>query len=355
MKKDISILPDSSIKEALKKLDKTAEKTLFVIDVANRLLGTITDGDIRRYILKTGKIEGKVEDIYNKNPIKILTTEFSIEDVKSIMLKKKIEVIPVIDEENKLIDYYTWNELFSGSSPKIQKKLLTGVPVVIMAGGKGTRLDPLTKILPKPLIPVGEKTMVEHIIDNFKTFGIEKFYFILNYKGTMIEAYFNSIERDYQIEFIWEKEFLGTAGGLKLLENKLNGDFVVSNCDILVKADFYDVYNYHKDNESFLTSITSIQHHKIPYGVVNIQNGGKIKNIEEKPEYSFQINTGVYFFNSEVFKYIPDNKYFDMPELIKSLIKNNKKVLAYPVNESNYVDMGQWEEYKMVLKNFLEV
>lgn len=355
MKKDISILPDSYIKEALKKLDKTAEKTLFVVDTDNKLLGTITDGDIRRYILRTGSIEGKVEEIYNKNPIKIFKSEFNIEKIKDIMLKNKIEVIPVIDENNMIIDYYTWEELFSNTLQEKRENLSIRIPVVIMAGGKGTRLDPLTKILPKPLIPVGEKTMVEHIIDNFKTFGLEKFYFILNYKGTMIEAYFNSIEKDYQIEFIWEKEFLGTAGGLKLLENKLKGDFVVSNCDILVKADFYDVYNYHKDNESCLTSITSIQHHKIPYGVVNIQNGGKIKNIEEKPEYSFQINTGVYFLNSEVFKYIPDNKYFDMPELIKSLINNNKKVLAYPVNESNYMDMGQWEDYKMVLKNFLEV
>lgn len=355
MKKDISILPDASIKEALKKLDKTAEKTLFVVDNQNKLLGTITDGDIRRYILKTGTIEGKIEEVYNKNPIKIFKTEFNIEKVKSIMLKNKIEVIPVLDENNRVVDYYTWQELFSETLQDERKFLSIDIPVVIMAGGKGTRLDPLTKILPKPIIPIGEKTMVEYIIDNFKKFGIKHFCLILNYKGAMIEAYFNSIEKDYQIEFIWEKEFLGTAGGIKLLENKITGDFIVSNCDILVKADFYDVYNYHKDNGSFLTSITSIQHHKIPYGVVNIQNGGEIKNIEEKPEYTFQINTGVYFLNSKIFKYIPLNKYFDMPELIKSLIKDNKKVLAYPVNESDYIDMGQWEEYKMVLKNFLEV
>jgi len=354
-KKDIFIKKSATLVEALKKLDKTAEKTLIVIDDDGHLLGTVTDGDIRRYIIKTGKLEGLVKDFYQKNPLFITKKDFNQEKVKEIFLKQKIELLPIVDENNVVCDFITWTEIFGEDATKTVSYKKIDVPVVIMAGGKGTRLAPITRILPKPLIPVGEKTMVEHIIDNFRSFGVKKFYFTVNYKGELIEAYFKGIKKDYEVEFIWEKDYLGTAGSLKFLEGKIIGDFIVSNCDVLLKANFSEILEFHKENRALFTSITAIQHYKIPYGVVSIKNGGIISNIIEKPEYTFQVNTGVYILNSKVLKYIPLNSYFDMPDLVKVLLQEGEKVFAYPVNENDYIDMGQWEEYKEAFRKLSEL
>lgn len=346
--KDLFINPKSSIKEALKKLDQTAEKTLLVVDNNKKLLGTITDGDIRRYIIKYGLLEGSIENIYNRRPITIFENEINGKKIKDIFLQKKIDVLPVVDKSGKIVKYLTWYQAFGeeGKPAWKTRQRSLGLPVVIMAGGKGKRLAPFTDVFPKPLIPIGEKTMVEHIISNFKDFGVIKFFLTLNYKGELIESYFNSIEKDYKIEFIWEEKFLGTAGSLKLIEQEITTDFIVSNCDIMIKADFLEIYEFHKKNNSVFTSITSIQHYKIPYGVVRTGKGGKVINIEEKPEHTFQINTGVYILNKRALKYIPENTRFDMPDLIKNLIANNENVFAFPVSGSSYVDVGQWEEYK---------
>ncbi len=348
MDSNILIFPGDSLKVALKKLNETAEKTLIVVNENKKLIGTLTDGDVRRYIIKTGNLEGLVEDFYNKNPIFIFKSSINNkEKLKSIFLNNKIELLPVVDYEYKVVDYITWSEIFTESG---REKKQLDIPVVIMAGGKGTRLKPFTKIFPKPLIPVGDKTMIEHIINSFREFGIKNFYVIINYKGELIETYFKNIEKNYNIEFIWEEEFLGTAGSLYLLKNKLNSDFIVSNCDILLDVDYSEVFEFHKKNKAYFTSITSIQHFSIPYGVVHVSNGGKVKDIKEKPEYTFQINTGVYILNPNVLDYIPENKHIDMPQLIRALIEDNKKVLAYPINEGDYIDMGQWKEYKLALE-----
>jgi len=351
VERDIFIDENALIKEALKKLDETSEKTLLVVDKKRHLLGTLTDGDIRRYIIRTGQLSGTIKSIYNKDPIVIKKNNVSEKRIKEIFLEKKIEVLPIVDEANKVVNYLVWTQVFSEQEKfnLFQDKKIN-IPVVIMAGGKGTRLAPFTYVLPKPLIPVGDKTMVELIIDNFRIFGVKKFFLTLNYKGEMIEAYFNGIEKDYEIEFVWEDKFLGTAGSLRLLEDKLEEDyFIVSNCDILIRANFSEVLKFHKSNQAVFTSITAIQHYRIPYGVVNVQNGGVIESIEEKPEYIFQVNTGVYLLNKTILNLIPENQYFDMPNLIKKLLSEGKKVLAYPVNESDYIDVGQWEDYKRAL------
>ncbi len=346
MKKDILIAPEADLKEALKKLDKTAEKTLFVVDSKNRLMGSLTDGDVRRYILKTGKLEGKVIEFCNRSPFYVRENKLNKRRLKKIFLDKKFEVVPIINDLNEFVSYITWTEILLKEQKEVLENKKIDIPVVIMAGGKGTRLSPFTEVLPKPLIPIGGKTVVEMIIDKFKSFGINKFYLTLNYKGELIKAYFDGIKKDYDIHFIWEKKFLGTAGSLSFLKDKIKGNFIVSNCDILINADFSKVLEFHKNSSSIFTSITSIQRYKIPYGVVNIKHGGLISEIIEKPEYVFQINTGIYVLSSESFSYIPESEYYDMPELIKKLMDNNKKVFAYPVNESDYIDVGQWEEYK---------
>lgn len=347
--KNLFISPTSTIKEALKKFNEIGEKVLIVVDENNHLLGTITDGDIRRYILNTGTIEGTVENAYNKNP-KFIYSNDSKEKAKQIMLENKVEILPVIDNQKRVVDYIVWTDLFEDKFEYYEPKEKIDIPVVIMAGGKGTRLDPFTKVLPKPLLPVKDKTIVEHIIDSFKKFGYYKFILILNYKGKLIESYFNAIDKDYSIEFLWEDNFYGTAGALSLLKDIDSENFFVSNCDILLKINYLDVLKTHMGTKADFTTITSIKHYKVPYGVVETGENNFVKKINEKPETTFQINTGVYLINKNILDYIPEKKYLDMPNLIHMLIENDHKVLAYPINESDYLDTGQWDEYKKTLK-----
>ncbi|BAT72261.1 nucleotidyltransferase [Thermosulfidibacter takaii ABI70S6] len=349
--KDIFISPKATIKEALKKLNEAAEKVLLVVNENYTLLGTLTDGDVRRYILKTGTIDGHIKDVYNSNPIFIYEHQ-SKEDAKRTIFKNKIEVLPVLDRNRKVVGFYRWVDFYEKDLREVVKTEKIDIPVVIMAGGKGTRLDPFTKVLPKPLLPIKDKTVTELIIDSFKKFGIRRFYLTLNYKGKVIESYFNSIEKDYEIEFLWEKEFLGTAGSLYMLRDIKDDLFFVSNCDILLNVNYVDVYKYHLKMNAVFTSITSIQNHRIPYGVVYIKEGGVIEKIEEKPEHTLQINTGVYLLNKETLRYIAPNSYLDMPQFINKLLEQNKKVIAYPINETDYIDVGQWDEYKRAMKLF---
>lgn len=349
MQKDILIYATESIKDALKKLDKTAKKVLLVIDNKDRLLGTLTDGDIRRYILTGRSLENDIKEVYNKNPTYIRKENFSMDLAKRILLKKKIELLPILDERDKVIDFTTWDQAFSGDDKSIAVISKINIPVVIMAGGRGTRLEPFTKILPKSLIPIGDKPILEIIIDEFKKQGVSEYYITISHKGEMIESYFKSIKKDYKIKYVRENDRLGTAGSLKLLEGKINDIFVVSNCDVIVKANFEEVVNMHKKQNASLTILSAIQHYKIPYGIVKFKEGGKVIDIHEKPEYTFAINTGVYVMNKESLQFIPDNSCIDMTDLIKSLINNNKKIVMYPVNENDYIDIGQWEEYKKVI------
>lgn len=346
----ITISGKSSVKEALKKLDQTAEKVLLVVTEDNALLGTLTDGDVRRYILKGKKLEDNIEQIYNKNPVSIQSAEYSIELAREIMLLRKIELIPIVNETNKIIDYIPWDKAFGNRSAEAQKGPSLGIPAIIMAGGKGTRLEPFTNVLPKPLIPAGNKTIIETIMDRFIKNGIEQFYISLNYKGEMIQAYFKSIDNQYDARFIHEKDYYGTAGSLKLLKSEeIKDDFIVSNCDVIVDTNYAEVLKFHQENEAVLTILSSIRHHKMPYGVISFKKGGVVSDIVEKPEFTVTINTGVYIMNKECLGFIPKNKRFDMPELIKVLLKADKKIITYPVNESNYIDIGQWDEYKKAI------
>ena len=346
LKKNILIHETQSVKDAFKKLDKTAEKVLLVVDNTNKLIGTISDGDIRRHLLRGEKLENSIQDVYNKKPKYLIKGDFSLDIVRQIFLKEGIGVIPIINSAHEVVDFITWAEAFSDKKEEQMSQNKLDIPVIIMAGGKGTRLDPFSRIFPKPLIPIGDKPIIEIVIDEFRKQGIDKYYLTINYKGEMIESYFNHIQKDYQIEYIRENIFLGTAGSLKLLEKKINNVFIVSNCDVLVKADFREVVEIHQKQNASLTILSSIQYYKLPYGIVEFKEGGKVIRILEKPEYTFPINTGVYILSKESLRFIPKNISFDMTDLIEILIKNKQKVITYPVNENDYIDIGQWEEFK---------
>lgn len=351
--KDITITSDISVRDALKKLDFCATKVLVIIGKCGTLLGSITDGDIRRFILNDGDINSTISSIYNKDPRYVIEGKYTKEDIRKIIVKNKIELIPIVDKDNKYKSYYSWDTILHESERTIiyDNSALKDVPIIIMAGGKGTRLKPFTDVFPKPLVPIQEKPIMDWIITEFQKFGAQHFAGTLNYKGKMIEAYYNSIPKNYSLEFVWEEDFYGTAGSLVLLKDKIQSTFIVSNCDIIVKANYAKVLAFHRKNKSMMTVISSMQHHKIPYGVMEFENGGKVKAINEKPEYTFPINTGVYILEKECLDYIPENSFFHITHLMEKLISHHKNVYTYPVNESDYIDIGQWEEYTSAIEN----
>jgi len=352
MFEDLLIHPEISISKALKKFNEAGEKVLLVINEQKKLMGTITDGDIRRAVLSGYSIEDSIGPVFNASPEFIFQAEFDLDIVRKILIDHKIDLLPVVNEQKEVVDFITWSRAFSGHGLHEKKTGKINIPVVIMAGGKGTRLEPLTTIIPKPLIPVGPKTIVEHIMERFMNNGVNEFYFTLNYLGEMIKAYLNSIDSKNKLHYVFEQEYYGTAGSLKLIDGKLPQTLIVSNCDILVNTDYSKVVDFHKSNGSFLTILSAFQRHSIPYGVIEFKEDGVVTQIREKPEKTVVINTGVYVLESKCLEYIPDMKKFHMTDLIGKLMDDGKKVSTYPVNEDDYIDIGQWDEYRKAVKQF---
>ena len=338
--------PDASIKDALKQMDKVASKTLFVAR-DNVLLGSISDGDIRRAILRSISFDTKSSEIMNTSPFS-LQEGFDAEQAKKVMLEKRFEAIPVLNKQKRITDILFWNQLLANQ--KKEYKNLSDVPVVIMAGGKGTRLEPFTSIFPKPLIPFGNKTIIESIMDEYNKFNIGSFYISVNYKARLIKTYLEESIPNYSFQYIEENIPLGTAGSLKLIADKVEKSFFVSNCDIIIKDDYAAIYDYHCNNNYDLTLVASARHYTIPYGVVKFKKGGALSSISEKPEFNFFVNTGMYILKPEVLDLIPANSFFHITNLINELSKNGGKVGVYPVSEKSWVDVGQWEEYNNALK-----
>jgi dTDP-glucose pyrophosphorylase/CBS domain-containing protein len=346
LKEKMFVKESDTVKTTMKRMDVAGYKTVMVVDDASRLVGVVTDGDIRRWILADKSLQDSVEAVTNKNPI-TLKEGYALSDCKQLMLDNVIEVIPVVNKSRKVVDVILWSDCFS--QKKHYDKL--DLPVVIMAGGKGKRLEPFTDVLPKPLIPVGRKTIIEHIIERFTQHQINKVYISVNYKSELIKAYFTAEKRDYDVSFIDEEKQLGTVGALKMLGD-ISSPFFVTNCDILIDADYSDIYRYHKDNNCKATIISSVVHYSVPYGVLSIQNGGTLKDIDEKPEMDILVNTGLYLFEPDVLKYIPDDSFMDANNLFKKMSDDGSKIGVYPVSQKSWVDIGQWAEYKKALNIF---
>ncbi|MBF8984174.1 NTP transferase domain-containing protein [Lutibacter sp. B2] len=223
-------------------------------------------------------------------------------------------------------------------------------PVVIMAGGEGTRLHPITKVLPKPLVPIGDIPIAERIINKFVNFGCEKFYLTINYKKNLIKAYFNDIKKNYEIEYVEEEKPLGTAGSLYLLKDKIKETFFLNNCDILINENYYKMLKYHKENNNKITVIASRENYIVPYGVIKVDEKSVIKEIIEKPKYDFLVNTGMYILEPETLYDIPENEFYHIIDLVKVNINKGEKVGVYPISQESWLDMGQIEEMENMFK-----
>ncbi|NOX34958.1 MAG: NTP transferase domain-containing protein [Deltaproteobacteria bacterium] len=351
MLEKLLISPSISISDTLKQFNSSGEKVLLVTS-GRKLKGVITDGDIRRAVLSGSSIDDTITGVFNREPTYLLESEFDLEIAKSKFLQHKIDLLPIVNKNREVIDYISWSMAFSEQNLSAKPLGRIDLPVVIMAGGKGTRLEPLTTIIPKPLIPVGTKTIVEHIMERFITNGVDEFYFTLNYLGEMIKAYLNSVDKKNKLYYVFEKDYFGTAGSLKLLEDRMPQIFIVSNCDILVNVDYSKVLKFHKSNHADLTMLSAFQRHRIPYGVIEFKQDGVVTRIHEKPEKTVVINTGVYVLNLECLHHIPGDQMFHMTDLIDVLMSKGKKVCTYPVNEDDYIDIGQWDEYRKAVKQF---
>jgi len=339
-----------SIKETLARLDETAEKVLFIVDNENKLMGALTDGDVRRYLLSGKSLDGDIAKIFNNSPKFLYAKDLSQDDVKNLFIEHKLLLLPILDSNNTICDILKWNDVFlKDANIRIKRKKIN-VPVVIMAGGKGTRLDPFTKVLPKPLIPIGDRPVIEIIIDRFAEFGIRDFYITLNHKGKMIKAYFEDFNPRYKITYIEEKKPLGTAGGLRYIQGKTGKCFFVSNSDIVIKADYSEILNFHNRLTNDITVVASVKHYNVPYGICDIDDGGNLIRIREKPDFGFLVNTGMYVLNANVIEVIPYDKSYHMTQLIDDVRNNGGKVGVYPVSEKSWTDIGDWANYKEALE-----
>lgn len=332
------ITGEYSIIDAMKLMDESGSKILFVTE-SGKVRAALTDGDIRRWILKNGELTASVSNAANYSPLYLRESQKS--EAYNLMRTKKIECVPILDENDYLSGVVFWNEEEYGT---LSEKRKLNLPVVMMAGGMGTRLYPYTNVLPKPLIPVGELPIAEHIINQFVEFGCNSFYLVVNFKKNMIKAYFGETEHDYSIDYAEENEPLGTGGGLSLLKGKINETFILTNCDILIREDFNKIYEQHKKSGNLITMICSAKDFKIPYGIVEIDDDGEIKELREKPSLSFLTNTGCYIVEPQVINELEDNTRIGFPDVIDKYRTQGYKVGVYPISESSWLDMGQLDE-----------
>ena len=340
------IKKDATILEALKLMDFTSTKLLIVFD-QEAFIGVLSIGDIQKAIIENRSMETKIHTIMRKDYIVAKSTDDK-RTILNLMQEHRIECMPVVNEDNRLVSAYLWSDLFD-SDIHIEPVQLN-LPVVIMAGGEGNRLKPLTNVLPKPLIPLGEKTMIELIMDQFSNYGCNKFFISVNYKAEMIKYYLSTLtDKNYNITFFQENMPLGTVGSLHLLKGKIDSTFFISNCDIIIDQDVSEIYRYHKETENEITIVAALKTYSIPYGIMETSKDGRLLSISEKPDITLKINTGLYLLEPHLINEIPENQLFHITTLIENLQKQERKVGVFPVSEKSWKDIGEWSEYKKYL------
>lgn len=335
----------SSLLHAMKQMDIVKVKMLFIFE-DEHFVGIITLGDIQRAIIKNIPLDQQVSNIVDGHKKYGYISE-SPDSIRKKMLYLRAECMPVLDEQGELADVIFWRDLFENEETDLRKKI--DLPVVIMAGGKGTRLKPLTNVIPKPLIPVSDKTILEVILDQFEDIGCHKFYMSVNYKADMMKYYLSQLVHQYDIEFFMEDKPLGTIGSVSLLKGKIKTPFFVSNCDSINEQDYRDVYDYHISNHNDMTIVTMVKSITIPYGVIETGEDGLMIDLKEKPEHTYMVNSGVYILNPELIDEIPEGQFFHITHLMEKVKDRGGRVGCFPVSEHAWHDMGEWPEYlKMI-------
>lgn len=336
----MKILKNSTIRSAIKILNKFGTKTLVVIDKNNKFKGTLSDGDIRKSLLRGKKLNDKIHSIYNSKPIFFHKKSIPV-NLKKIFLKHKIDLIPIVDHNENYFKSYKFIDIFKNAQNFLAKK----TNVIIMSGGEGSRLEPFTKVIPKPLMPVGSSTLIEMIITQFTKHGFNRFLITTFYKHEIIEAFCKNLKLKKKIKILREKKPMGTAGSLRLITNVGSENCFVVNCDGVIDINLSSVFHYHEKNNFDLTMVACMKKFNIPYGVCQSSKKGEFEKIIEKPNFEFNVNIGLYLMKTSILKIIPINKKFDMNQLIDLAIKRKLKVGVYTVSSEAWYDLGQKKDY----------
>lgn len=342
--RDQLLIKSSSIKDALIKLNALgSDAILFVVDENDKLIGSLTDGDVRRGLIKGLTIDGSVNEILQSSPRFIRKGEG---DIRKIVEYKEgnFRIIPILDKEDRIVNVINFREL----------KSYLPVDAVIMAGGRGVRLQPLTNSIPKPLLLVGNKPIMEHNVDRLALYGIDDFWFSVKYLGEQIERHFgNGENKKVNIKYIWEEEPLGTIGAVSKIKDFQHDYVLVTNSDILTNLDYEHFFLDFIDKDADFSVVTIPYEVNIPYGVLETIDG-QVKGLKEKPTYTYYSNGGIYLMKKEILKFLPKDTFFNTTDLMEKLVKKGCKVLSYPLI-GYWLDIGRHEEYEKAQKDIIQI
>lgn len=343
--KELLISRDTSISEAIKVIDHSIEQIALVVDEANRLLGTITDGDIRRGALRGIGPNGLAFQIMNANPI-TFTMGQTTGDFRNVIDKKPIHHVPITDNNGVVLGIELIDDIIQTNRPENW--------VILMAGGKGSRLKPLTDDCPKPLLKIGNKPLMETIIDNFRGYGFQKYFIAVNYMADMVESYFGNGDKwDIDISYLKEKKKMGTAGALSLLPHLPELPIIIMNSDLLTKVNFRQLLQFHNEHGAVATMCVREYSFQVPFGVAKIDNYELI-DVDEKPVQSFYVNAGIYVLNPETLDNIKTNDFMDMTNLFKGLRAKGKEISVFPLREY-WLDIGRPDDFNKANKEFSKI
>lgn len=336
---DNTVSKDASVRDAIELMSQNHAPAVAVVDSDNSLLGLFTNGDMRHFFLEDGDLATPIVQAMNTDPVCFRSEN----EINYARKNHPYIVYPLVDKDKKLL-LLAFN---SEDDVMMSEDALKDVPLVIMAGGKGTRLYPYTRILPKALVPIGDTSIAERIIDQFYSRGCRDVWFVLNHKADMVKSYFEGLGVDYAIHFLLEDESRGTGGGLGLLKGRIDSTFIVSNCDILVEDDLACAYETHRKLGDDITYVSAMVNTSIPYGVIETNEEGYVVGLKEKPEFSFLVSTGVYIVEPHVLDYIEPNEALDFPDIVKRCMRDGGKVGVFPVPESSWIDIGELNKMQM--------
>ena len=337
----ITLTPETTIRETLLNLDRSSMQIVLVADGEGRLLGTVTDGDLRRALLRGATLDSRVEQAMNRRPCTGRQDESPLV-WRQRMQQKSLRHLPILDRQGRLLDLI---------HDRVERRQQWSNPVVLMLGGLGMRLRPLTRKVPKPMLMVGDKPILETILEHVAEQGFNRFYFCINYLGEMIQNHFGDGSRwGVQIEYIEEKQRLGTAGALGLLEKPFEEDFLVMNGDLLTKVDLGALLSFHREHAHQATVCVREHQQQVPYGVMEM-GGTRITQLVEKPVYRYFVNAGIYALSPETLRLIPNNKSYDMPQLLNELITRQQAVGGFPLTEY-WLDIGRLPDFKQAQADF---
>ena len=338
----ISIAKSQPVIAALKQMDAMKVKLLLVLD-GPKFCSLLSIGDIQRAIIANVPLESPIEYILREK-VNVAKVGYSRERIIARMKDRRNDFMPIVDDDNNIVDIIFWEDISSYKENRVRNSF--SLPIVIMAGGQGSRLRPLTNVLPKPLIPIGEQTMMEDIMDRFVECGCHNFYISVNYKADFIRRYFDNLNKpQYHMEYFQEDKPLGTAGSLHLLKDRINSTFFVSNCDIIIDEDYSEILNFHRQNNNEITMVAALKNYSIPYGTLETGEAGMLTGLTEKPNLTFKINTGMYILEPHLIEEIPSDRLYHITFLIDKLISEERKVGVFPISEGSWTDIGNWDEY----------